>query len=80
VSLCRQGGTCTDLHVVGSIDDPSAARPCDKYEAAAKEFREWLEQQPDLEMARDHVAKALRAEGRLQEAEQVLTGPPIEIQ
>jgi hypothetical protein len=39
-----------------------------------------LEQQPDLEIAREHLAKPLRAEGRLQEAEQVLTGPPIDIQ
>ena len=52
----------------------------ERYDAAAKEFQELLEQQPDLEVAREQLAKALRAEGRLQEAEQVLTGPPIEVQ
>jgi tetratricopeptide (TPR) repeat protein len=52
----------------------------ERYEAAAKEFQELLEQQPDLEVAREQLAKTLRAEGRLQEAEQVLSGPPLEKQ
>jgi len=52
----------------------------ERYEAAAKEFRELLEQEPDLEVAREQLAKTLRAEGRFQDAEQVLSGPPIELQ
>jgi tetratricopeptide (TPR) repeat protein len=52
----------------------------ERYQLAAKEFQELLEQQPDLEAAREQLAKTLRAEGRFQEAEQVLTGPPLEVQ
>ena len=52
----------------------------ERYEAAAKEFRELLGLQPDLEAAREQLAKVLRAEGRFQDAEQVLTEPPLEVQ
>jgi len=38
---------------------------------------ELLEAQPDLEVAREQLAKVLHAEGRFQEARQGLTGPPI---
>jgi len=44
----------------------------ERYEAAAKEFRELLDLRPDLEVAREQLAKVLRAEGRPQDAEQVL--------
>jgi uncharacterized protein HemY len=38
------------------------------YSSAIKEYRELLETQPDLEIARAHLAKALRADGRTEEA------------
>jgi tetratricopeptide (TPR) repeat protein len=43
----------------------------EQYPAAVKQFREVLEEVPDLEIARTQLAKALRAEGRSEEAEQV---------
>jgi len=52
----------------------------ERYDAAVKEFRELLEQQPDLDEVREQLANTLRAQGRVQEADQVLTGPPIELQ
>jgi tetratricopeptide (TPR) repeat protein len=51
----------------------------ERYEAAAKEFQELLERQPELEVAREQLAKTLRAEGRLQEAEAVLNGPSVDL-
>lgn len=47
----------------------------EKYAAAAKEFHDLLEQNPDLVVAREQLVKALRAEGKVQEAEQVLAEP-----
>ena len=41
------------------------------YPAAIREYRELLERLPDLEIARAQLAKALRAEGRGEEADQV---------
>jgi uncharacterized protein HemY len=41
------------------------------YAAAVREDRKALEEVPDLEIARAQLAKALRAEGRTEEAEQV---------
>lgn len=41
------------------------------YAAAVREYREALGEAPDLEIARAQLAKALRAEGRTEEAEQV---------
>jgi len=42
------------------------------YSAAVKEYQELLEEAPDMEAAREQLAKALRAEGREEEARQVL--------
>lgn len=42
-----------------------------QYSAAIREFREVLEGAPDLEIAREQLAKTLRAAGRSAEAEQV---------
>jgi len=47
----------------------------ERYGAAEKEFRELLDRAPDLEIAREQLAKALRAEGRTQEAVQLLNTP-----
>ena len=41
------------------------------YGAAVKKFREVLDEAPELEIAHVQLAKALRADGRVDEAEQV---------
>jgi len=51
----------------------------EKYAAAAKEFHDLLEQNPDLVVAREQLVKALRADGKMQEAEQVLAEPQAEL-
>ena len=48
-----------------------------QYSAAIREFREVLDAAPDMEIARDRLAKALRAAGRSQEAEQVYLEPEV---
>jgi len=48
-----------------------------QYSAAIREFREVLAGAPDLEMAREQLAKALRAAGRNEEAEQVYLEPEM---
>ena len=51
----------------------------EKYAAAAKEFQDLLEQNADLEVARQQLVKALRAGGKMQEAEAVLAEPQSEL-
>jgi tetratricopeptide (TPR) repeat protein len=46
-----------------------------RYPEAVKEFQELVGKEPDWEPARPALAKALRAEGRTTEADQVLLGP-----
>lgn len=46
------------------------------YGAAVKEYEELLEAVPDLEVAREQLAKALRAQGHGEEATQVLSLRP----
>jgi tetratricopeptide (TPR) repeat protein len=46
-----------------------------RYPEAVKEFQELAEKEPDWEPARLALAKALRAEGRIREADQILLGP-----
>lgn len=48
----------------------------EKYAAAVREFKEVLEAEPDLEIARAQLAKALRAEGRALEAERLYSDDP----
>jgi tetratricopeptide (TPR) repeat protein len=43
----------------------------ERYAAAAREFRDVLEMVPDSEVAKTQLVKALRAEGRNREADQV---------
>lgn len=47
----------------------------EQYAAAVREYRDVLEASPDLEIARAQLAKALRAEGRNKEADQVYLDP-----
>jgi tetratricopeptide (TPR) repeat protein len=44
----------------------------ERYSSAIKEYRELLDQDPDLLAAREQLAKALHAEGRVEEAAQAL--------
>jgi tetratricopeptide (TPR) repeat protein len=46
-----------------------------RYPEAVKEFQELVDKEPDWEPARPALAKALRAEGRIAEADQILLGP-----
>jgi tetratricopeptide (TPR) repeat protein len=48
----------------------------ERYPAAIQEYQELLKKAPDLEIAGAQLAKALRAEGRAEEAAQVFRDPP----
>jgi len=47
----------------------------EQYPEAIREYQELLAKKPDLESARPPLAKALRAEGRMEEADQVYLDP-----
>lgn len=50
----------------------------EQYSAAIREYREVLEEAPDLEIARTQLAKALRADGRGEEADRLYVDPEVQ--
>ena len=50
----------------------------EQYGAAVREYQELLQAAPEMEIVREQLAKAFRAEGREAEAEVLLAEPSVE--